>query len=82
MPWYSMDCPWSSMEFHRVPWSIDGVPWNVMEFHGVSMKFDIHSLQFVMRIHRNSLIKQLNLLTTCSSLHFLLERKIENILKA
>ena len=83
MPWNSMDCPWSSMEFHRVPWSIDGVPWNVMEFHGVSMKFDIHSLQFVMRIHRNSLIKQLiNLLTTCSSLHFLLERKIENILKA
>ena len=54
-----------------------------MEFHGVSMKFDIHSPQFVMRIHRNSLIKQLiDLLTTCSSLYFLLERKIENILKA
>ena len=83
MPWNSMDCPWSSMELHRVRLSIDGVAWNVMEFHGVSMKFDIHSLQFVMRIHRNALIKQLiNLLTTCSSLHFLLERKIENILKA
>ena len=45
-----------------------------MEFHGVSIKFDIHSCQFVMRIHRNSVIKQLmNLLAK--------ERKKENILK-
>ena len=61
MPWNSMDCPWSSMEFHRVPWSIGEVRYL---FPAVSM-----------RIHRNSLIKQLiNLLTTCSSPHFLLER--------
>ena len=60
-----------SMEFHEMLWSsID------------SMEFDIHSCQFLMRIHRNSLIKQLiNLLATCLSLHFLLERKKENILK-
>ena len=42
-----MEYSWSSIEFHGVPWSIDGVIWNVMEFHGISMKFDIHSLQFV-----------------------------------
>ena len=46
-PWSSMEYSWSSMEFHGGPWSIDGVIWNVMEFHGISMKFDIHSLQFV-----------------------------------
>ena len=40
-------------------------------------------MQFVYeKIHRNSVIKQLiNLLTTCSSLHFLLDRKIGNIWK-
>ena len=66
------------MEFHEVPCNameFHGVPWNVMEFHGVSMKFDIHSWQFVMRILRNSLIKQLiNLSATCLILRFLLER--------
>ena len=67
--------PCSFTKFHVMPW-------NSMEFLGVSMKFNIHSRQFVMRIHRNSLIKQLiNLLATCLSLHFLLERKNEKILK-
>ena len=90
--WSSMEChgvPMEfygvSMEFHGMPCSFTKfhvMPWNSMEFLGVSMKFNIHSWQFVMRIHRNSLIKQLiNLLATCLSLHFLLERKNEKILK-
>ena len=43
-------------------------PLSSIEFHAVCMG-----------IHRNSLIKQLiNWLTACSSLNFLLDRKIEN----
>ena len=91
--WSSMEChvvpcmnfhvmPWNSMEFLGVSMEFHEMLCSSMEFHGVSMKFDTHSCQFVMRIDRNSLIKQLvNLLATCLSLHFLLERKKENILK-
>ena len=74
--------PWNSMEFLGVSMKFHEMLWSSMKFLGVSMKFDIHSCQFVMRIHRHSLIKQLiNLLATCLRLHFLLERKKENILK-
>ena len=74
MPGNSMEFLGLLMEFHEMLWSC-------MEFHGVSMKFDIHSCQFVIRIRRNSLIKQLiNLLATCLSLHFLLERKKEKFM--
>ena len=77
MEFHGMPC--SSMKFHVMPWNsmeFHEMLWSCMEFHGVSMKFDIYSCQFVIRIRRNSLIKQLiNLLATCLSLHFLLERK-------
>ena len=53
-----------------------------MECHNVSMEFDRISCSLYEKIHRNSVIKQLiNLLTTFSSLHFLLDRKIGNIWK-
>ena len=78
MPWNSIDCPWSSMEF------LGELIWSSMECYGVPWSIDEVRYSFpafCMRIHRNSLIKQLiKLLTSCSSPHFLLERKIEHIL--
>ena len=81
MPCSSMDG--SSLEFNGIPWS--SLEWSSMECYGVPWSIDEVRYSFpavCMRIHRNSLIKQLiNLLTTCSSPQFLLERKKENILK-
>ena len=95
VPWSVNEVPWNAMEFHGVRWSIEGVPWNAMELHEVALEvhgilssidgvpwndMEFHGVS--MECHRNSLIKQLiNLLTTCSGLHFLLDRKIENIWK-
>ena len=92
VPPSSMKLWWSSMECHEIPWNIvefHGMPWgslkyrcSSMECHSVSMEFDRIPCSLYEKIHRNSVIKQLiNLLTTCSSLHFLLDRKIGNIWK-
>ena len=70
--------PWNSIKFRGSPWSSPSIS---MEFHGISMECPLSSIEFhavCMGIHRNSLIKQLiNRLTACSSLNFLLDRKIE-----
>ena len=92
VPWNAMKfhgISWSSMECHGVPWSTNAVPWNAiacpwspMECHSVPMELDRIPCSLYEKIHRNSVIKQLiNLLATCSSLHFLLDRKIGNIWK-
>ena len=92
-PWSSMEflevlmevngIPWSIVEFvHGMPWGSRKYPWGSMECHNVSMGFDRIPCSLYEKIHRNSVIKQLiNLLNTCSSLHFLLDRKIGNIWK-
>ena len=74
--------PCSIVAFHGMPWGSRKYPWGSMECHNVSMGFDRIPCSLYEKIHRNSVIKQLiNLLTTCSSLHFLLDRKIGNIWK-
>ena len=92
--WSSMECheilwsflggPWNSREYCRVPWNAMGFPEVLIQFHGmpysVSMEFNWIPCSLYEKIHRNSVIKKLiNSLTTCSSLHFLLDRKIGNI---
>ena len=78
-----MECheiPWDIVEFHGMPWGSLKYRCSSMECHSMSMEFD--KIPLYEKIHRNSVIKQLiNLLTTCSSLHFLLDRKIGNIWK-
>ena len=92
MPWSSTEFHEVLMEVHGIPWNIvefHGMPWgslkyrcSSMECHSVSMEFDRIPCSLYEKIHRNSVIKQLiNSLTTCSSLHFLLDRKIGNIWK-
>ena len=85
IPWSFRGGPWNSREYHRVPWNVMGfpeVPCSSMECHSVSMECDRIPWSLYEKIPRNSAIKQLiNLLTTCSSLHFLLDRKIGNIWK-
>ena len=89
VPWGGDGVPWNAMKFHGVSLEVHGIPWgslkyrwSSMECHSVSMEFDWIPCGLYEKIHRNSVIKQLiNLLTTCSSLHFLLDRKIGNIWK-
>ena len=93
IPWSSMEFHEVLMKVNGIPWSIvafvQGMPWGSrkylwgsMECHNVSMGFDRIPCSLYEKIHRNSVIKQLiNLLNTCSSLHFLLDRKIGNIWK-
>ena len=85
VPWSIDGGPWNSMEYRRVPWNAMGfpeVPWSSMECHNVFMEFDRIPCSLYEKIHRNSVIKQLiNLLTTCSSLHFYWIEKIGNIWK-
>ena len=74
--------PWNSMIFHGISWGSLKYRWSSMECHSVSMEFDSIPCGLYEKIHGNSVIKQLiKLLTTCSSLHFLLDRKIGNIWK-
>ena len=92
MPWSSTEfhevlmevhgIPWNIVEFHGMPWGSLKYQWSSMECHDVSMEFDRIPCSLYEKIHRNSVIKQLiNLLTTYSSLHFLLDRKLGNIWK-
>ena len=93
VPWNAMNfhgvslevhgIPRNIVEFHEMPsWGSLRYRWSSMECHSVSMEFDRIPCSLYEKIHRNSVIKQLiNLLTTCSSLHFLLDRKIGNIWK-
>ena len=82
VPWSIDGVPWRSIKFHGMPWGSLKYRWSSMECHSVSMEFDRIPCSLYEKIHRNSVIKQLiNLLTTCSSLHFLLDRKIGNIWK-
>ena len=72
------------MEYRKVPWNAMGFPEvpSSVECNSVSMEFDRIPCSLYEKIHRNSVIKQLiNLLITFSSLHLLLDRKIENIWK-
>ena len=75
--------PWSIVAFVQgMQWGSRKYPWGSMECHNVSMGFDRIPCSLYEKIYRNSVIKQLiNLLNTCSSLHFLLDRKIGNIWK-
>ena len=90
VPWNAMEfhevlmevhgISWNIVEVHGMPWGSLKCRWSPMECHNVCMEFDRIPCSLYERIHRNSVIKQLvNLLTTCSSLHFLLDRKIGNI---
>ena len=73
---------WNIVEFHGMPWGSLKYRYSFMECHSVSMEFDRIPCSLYEKIHRNSVIKQLiNSLTTYSSLHFLLDRKIGNIWK-
>ena len=74
--------PGNIVEFHGMPWGSLQYRCSFMECHGVSMEFDRIPGSLYEKTHRNSVIKQLiNSLTTCSSLHFLFDRKIGNIWK-
>ena len=44
----SMEGPWSSIMFHKVPWRFYGAS---MEFHGVSMEFDKGSMELSWRFY-------------------------------
>ena len=92
VPWNAMKFHGVSLEVHGIPGNIvefHGMPWGPLKYrcsftecHSVSMEFDRIPCSLYEKIHRNSVIKQLiNSLTTCSSLHFLLDRKIGNIWK-
>ena len=92
VPWNAMEfhevlmevhgISWNIVEVHGMPWGSLKCRWSPMECHNVCMEFDRIPCSLYEKIHRNSVIKQLiNLLTTCSSLHFLLDRKIGNIWK-
>ena len=82
MPWSSTESvyevlmevhgiSWNIVEFHGMPWGSLKYRWSSMECHNVSMEFDRIPCSLHEKIHRNSVIKQLiNLLTTCSSLHY------------
>ena len=74
--------PGNIVEFHGMPCGSLKYRYSFMECHSMSMEFDRIPCSLYEKIHRNSVIKQLiNSLTTCSSLHFLLDRKIGNIWK-
>ena len=82
MPWSSTESvyevlmevhgiSWNIVEFHGMPWGSLNYRWSSMECHNVSIEFDRIPCSLYEKIHRNSVIKQLiNLLTTCSSLHY------------
>ena len=85
--WSSLEVhgiPWNIVEFHRMPWGSLKYWWSSMECHSMFMEFDRIPCSLYMweKPYKSWEIKQLiNLLTTCSSLHFLSDSKIGNIWK-